>query len=110
MMCLEACAENTYAAIGPGIGQCCFETNNDVYDALLRCLGESANKCSNFDSEKNKYYIDLQKAVKIRLIQLGIKEKNIQTIRECTSCNSKKYFSYRHDNGKTGRMASVVQI
>lgn len=107
---LGAESSQILAAIGPSIGKCCFETNKDVYDALVACLGNNADACSIYNIDKNKYNIDLKKAVKIRLCQLGVFASNIQILDDCTFCKNKDYFSYRHDNGKTGRLASVVQL
>lgn len=110
MLTLGASIKNIEVAIGPGIGQCCFETDKDVADAIDVVLSNESNECYRFDSAKNKYYIDLKLAVKIRLLQLSIRKDNISSIDLCTSCDNNTFFSYRADSGNTGRMASVISL
>lgn len=99
------------AGIGPCINKCCFETGAEVADAVNNLLNQKENKClEKSNDDNNKYFIDLRKTVQTRLQQLGVLEKNISHVTECTSCDNKKYFSYRKENGITGRMASVIKL
>ncbi|MBQ1855107.1 MAG: laccase domain-containing protein, partial [Anaerovibrio sp.] len=38
------------------------------------------------------------------------KPENIDVAGVCTACNHRQFFSYRADNGKTGRIAAVLSI
>jgi hypothetical protein len=83
--------------IGPGISQCHFEIKNDLvrkwYDRTIFAPGVILK-------EDNKKYLDLKKIAKIQLMELGIKEQNIEVSPECTFCLKTKYFSYRREKPK----------
>lgn len=102
--------ENITACVGPCIGPCCFEVGQEVVDAFTELLGKGSSEKIVHTNDKNKQTIDLQEAIKIRLVQLGIPSKKVNKIEECTSCNVDKYFSYRKQNGDCGRMASIISL
>lgn len=89
---LGARRQNICAAMGPGIGKCCFECDVEVADAIHDYIGE--NDCCEKRGEK--YYIDLREANRIRLVQLGIPAENIDVSDECTVCSHDKYWSHRY--------------
>lgn len=99
IMNMKTEAKNVVAAIGPSIGPCCFEVGLDVAEKF------------NFAFEnKNKFYVDLWKENIKQLTDYGVQEENISSSMICTSCNSKKVFSYRKDSGNTGRMGTFIEI
>ena len=51
-------------------------------------------------NKNGKLFLDLKKIAKIQLINLGVKEKNIEISPECTFCLPDKYFSHRRDKFK----------
>jgi len=120
------------AAIGPGIGQCCYAVGEEVRsefvsqfgyaDALFRDVYDS-------DPVKEKYpllfltarapghsntgpslHLDLVEANRRQLLDAGLKPEAISVAGECTSCNHDRFFSYRAAHGITGRMLSVIGI
>ena len=78
-------------ALGPSIGPCCFETDADVADAVVEYIGEKP-----FVKRGDKYFVDLKEANRIRLLQLGLKDENIDVSSECTVCSHDKYWSHRY--------------
>ena len=84
--------ETILAGIGPGISQCHFEVKEDVSVKFQQFLPETL-KIKN-----GKMFLDLKKIVKLQLLNLGLKEKNIEINPECTFCLIDKYFSYRRDH------------
>jgi len=94
------------AAIGPCISKCCFETHNDVADALRSALGQSANSC--FTQTADKFMIDLKQTNRIFLSKAGVTDINISD--ECTSCSSEKYWSHRKTKGERGTQAAIILI
>ncbi|MBZ9577703.1 peptidoglycan editing factor PgeF [Patescibacteria group bacterium] len=80
--------------IGPGISQCHFEVKEDLLVEFKPYLGNALL------NKNGKLFLDLKKIAKIQLINLGIKEENIEISPECTFCLSDKYFSYRRDRFK----------
>lgn len=100
--------ENICVAMGPAIGKCCFEVDKDVVDAIHAYIGD-------FDIEyrDGKYYPDLRLANKIRLLQLGLKEENIDLSDECTFCLHDRYWSHRYtlkNQLQRGSLASIIML
>lgn len=106
---LGARAENIHAAIGPAIGRCCFETDDDVPDAVTKYLGGDVEGL--FDRrDDGKTMVDLRAANARRLMQLGLKAENIDISDECTYCCHDKYWSHRYTKGQRGSQAAVIVL
>jgi YfiH family protein len=86
----------TAAAIGPGIGRCCFEVGEEVLDAF-RPLG---------DGLADGRMLDLVEVTRRLLERAGVTE--VQAADLCTSCDPELFYSHRRDNGQTGRQAGLV--
>ena len=86
----------TAAAIGPGIGRCCFEVGDEVRAEFAHLGADVADG----------RMLDLPE-VATRLLQaagVGV----IDRAGLCTSCNPDLFFSHRRDRGETGRQAGVI--
>jgi YfiH family protein len=81
------------AAIGPGIGPCCYEVGDEVRE---RFAPEAARGCN----------LDLKLAARRALEEAGVGEIHDSGV--CTACEPDRYFSHRRDSGVTGRQAGVV--
>lgn len=94
--------------IGPHIGREAFEVGEEV---LLE-FKSVFNRADQFITlgENGKGYIDLGKCIELDLMALGLPEANIYTMEECTVADSEKYYSYRRDQGDTGRMAAIITV
>jgi hypothetical protein len=101
---------NTSAAdlqifIGPGIGSCCFEIQTDL-------VGKVKAEFSSFhdiiNNENNSITWDLQETNVQLLLQAGVNPLNINTCKLCTACNTDSFYSYRSENGDTGRMGALI--
>lgn len=109
MIELGASAQNIHAAIGESIGKCCFECDDDVPNAVTKYLGGEVEGL--FEAKPNgKTHVDLRGANKRRLLQLGLREENIDVSSECTMCKPEKYWSHRGTNGVRGSMAAVIML
>ncbi len=85
------------AAIGPGIGACCFEVGDEVADQFS----------SDFvDRSPARPHVDLVAALESQLTDFGV--ESVAVARQCTSCDLDRYFSHRAEHGITGRMLAVV--
>lgn len=98
--------EDLLLAIGPSIGQCCYEVDQDVADAVVHETGPGDYLIKKGD----KSMLDLQRANKLQAIRLGVPEGQIEAIGECTSCQSDKYFSYRRDKDANGRQGGFISL
>ncbi len=98
--------ENLRAAIGPCISGCCFETRDDVKDAVTELLGSEAPLF--IEPRADKFLIDL-KGVNARLLRrAGVLSEHIDVSDECTSCRHDKYWSHRFTTGRRGNQAAVI--
>ncbi len=96
--------EKTLAFIGPSIGPCCYEVNQDVATLFT-------NYSNSIIIKSEKTYLDLWHINTEQLISEGILEKNIEIARICTMCNRNQFFSARGDGSiNTGRFASGLII
>lgn len=96
--------ENIRAAIGPHIGQCCFETDWDVPQAMLAALGEEAQPF--IESRGDKYYIDLTGINSAFLRRAGV--RHIESCPDCTACQSDRFWSYRRAGTKRGSQGAII--
>jgi len=89
------------AAIGPGIGSCCFLVGPEVAEALPNA------EVSKTDSG---LFLDLASGIRAELAGLGLSPGRIHTAPWCTCCEPEKFFSYRRDGDPTGRMLTVLGV
>lgn len=83
------------AAIGPGIGVCCFEVGDEVREALAG--HEGARRGRN---------LDLKRIARRQLREAGVEE--VADCDLCTCCEPGLFFSHRRDGERTGRQAGVA--
>ncbi len=96
--------EDIRAAIGPNIGQCCFETDRDVPDAMLAALGEEAAPYIRPVGEK--FFVDLKGINALWLRRSGV--SNIEISTDCTACSSHRFWSHRVTWGERGAQGAVI--
>lgn len=106
---LGAEPERLRVAIGPSIGFCCFETDDDVPEAVESWLG--GDTAGLFRRRPDgKTMVDLRGANARRLIQLGVRPEHIDISAECTMCSHDKYWSHRYTRGNRGSQAAVIVL
>jgi copper oxidase (laccase) domain-containing protein len=124
--------EDLIAAIGPGIGPCCFAVGDEVLSEFESQFAYASELfCEVYDSDpiRKKYpmlfltqrapghspigpslHLNLVEANRRQLLSAGLKPRSIQMIGGCTSCQRELFFSHRASQGHTGRMLSVIGI
>lgn len=100
--------ENIRAAIGPGISPCCFETDGDVPEAVIKLLGGRAGDFIKAAGEK--FMVDLKGVNRQCLENAGILPENITISPECTVCNGGKYWSNRLTGNVRGSQAAIITL
>lgn len=86
----------TDAAIGPGIGGCCYEVGEEVLAAFAPLgAGHSEGRM-----------LDLIAVARKLLERAGV--GSVQDSGLCTSCNQELFFSHRGAGPRTGRQAGLV--
>jgi YfiH family protein len=89
--------EANAAAVGPGIGRCCYEVGDEVLDAFAA-----------YDGVAEGRMLDLRAVADAQLRAAGI--ERIEHVDECTSCRSDLFFSHRRDSGVTGRQGGIAWL
>jgi YfiH family protein len=87
--------EPPVAAIGPGIGPCCYEVGDEVRSAFAGLEGVSDGRT-----------LDLRAIARAELRAGGVSQ--VEDVELCTSCRPDLFFSHRRDGGVTGRQAGLV--
>lgn len=90
------------AAIGPSIGPCCFEVQDDT-----AIFFEDKYKT---EKPNGRFNIDLWEYNKDKLLECGVLNQNIDLSRTCTMCNSDKFYSYRKHRENTGRQVAAIML
>ena len=101
-------SEDLYAALGPCIGQCCFETDGDVPDAMRASLGAAAD--AYIAPSGAKYYVDLQGLNRLWLLRAGLAPGRIDTIPLCTRCHPELFWSHRRVGRARGSMIAMIAL
>ncbi len=104
---LNASPERIRVGLGPCIAACCFEVGADVKDPFAAHFGERDWIAPRADG---KWTIDLHEANLEFLRAAGIRAENIRCCDLCTSCRADLFYSYRRDQGKTGRLLSAIAL
>jgi YfiH family protein len=87
------------AAIGPGIGPCCYEVGEDVAAPVRAVWGLGLVRSGR---------LNLASAVERALRAAGV--ARVDRIEGCTACDERRFFSHRRDGGVTGRQGAVAAI
>ncbi len=85
------------AAVGPGIGGCCYEVGPEVSERFGDVPGAIDGRM-----------LDLRRVIAARLEAAGVSE--IEHLDRCTSCEPELYFSHRRDRGLTGRQGGLCAL
>ena len=96
--------KNLCAAIGPNIGQCCFETDWDVPQALLETYGQAVQPFIR--QADSKYYVNLKEVNAYALQRRGV--TNIEISQECTRCNTDRFWSARYHKNDRGSQGAMI--
>ena len=124
--------ENLIAAIGPGVGQCCYAVGEEVqseFESQFSYARELFREVFDSDPVRKKYpmlfltqrapghsqigpeiHLDLIEANRRQLLDAGLKASAISVTGGCTSCHTDLFFSHRASRGHAGRMMSVIGI
>lgn len=93
--------------IGPSIGGCCYEVDEPV----IRQFTAAFSYADEFITPRGeKWQLDLWEANRRQLTDIGVLPQNIVVSGVCTACNHELFYSYRQENGKTGRIAACISL
>jgi polyphenol oxidase len=120
------------AAIGPGIGGCCYVVGEEVrtqFESQFSYAASLFREVKESDPVREKYpllflsarppghgelaykiFLDLVQANRQQLLSAGVPAKSIEASPLCTNCRRDLLFSYRAEKGKTGRLMAAAGI
>ena len=84
-----------HAAIGPGIGKCCYEVGPEV--------------AAHFGG-KGRGHIDLAADNRRQMMEAGVTPQRIYASNLCTMCHGDEFHSFRRDKEASGRLYSFAGI
>jgi polyphenol oxidase len=87
--------DDLHAAIGPGIGECCYEVGPEV--------------ASQFGGS-GRQHIDLAEINRRQLIETGMPQQHIYVSNLCTMCRAAEFHSFRRDKDAAGRLYSFAGL
>ncbi len=89
------------AGVAPAIGRCCYEVGEDVALYFLN-YSDAIEQCGE------KYMLDLPQINRRQMILAGLLDAHIEMSGICTACEVEEYFSYRKEDGCSGRFMSMI--
>ncbi|MFY9690612.1 MAG: peptidoglycan editing factor PgeF [Candidatus Acidiferrales bacterium] len=125
--------EDVFAAIGPGIGGCCYEVGSDVarefqsqfpearewFDGPFDALASGENdpnwlpwltmRPPGHPPPAPSVHLDLIAANRALLAAAGVPSRHISASDFCTACRTDLFFSYRRER-TTGRLMAAIGI
>ncbi len=124
--------EDLIAAIGPGIGPCCYAVGEELlssFESQFAYARSLFREVYDSDPVRNKYpllfmtqrapghssigpslHLNLVEANRRQLLAAGLRPRSIHLVGGCSSCHRELFFSHRGSNGHAGRMMSVIGI
>lgn len=104
MVALGCDPGNIRAAIGPNIGLCHFETDEEVPRAMLDTFGSAA--ATYIRPRGEKFLLDLKQINALALRRAGVEQ--IEISRDCTYCRPDRYWSHRYTAGERGAQGALI--
>ncbi len=95
------------AALGPSIGQCCFEVDEELAHRFAREVAGSDRHAR--PGRPGKSHLDLRAIVTDQLMRAGLPGESIINVGPCTKCANDRFFS-RRANGSSGLQLSFIGI
>ena len=97
--------EDIRIAIGAGIGPCCFETHDDVPDAMRKAFGSGVE--AYIRPRGKKWTVDLKAVNAWRLREAGVREAHIDV---CPACHTDLYWSHRAAGDRRGVQGALIGL
>jgi polyphenol oxidase len=96
---VAALGHRVAAAVGPGIGPCCYEVSGEIAGAYRARFGPAVVKGRKLDLW----------AVSERVLRdAGV--YSVERLDLCTACDPERFFSHRRDRGVTGRQGVIGYV
>jgi len=107
MASLGAQPDEIRAALGPSIGQCCFEVDEELAHRFAREVAGSERHAR--PGRPGKSHLDLRAIVTDQLMGAGLPRESIINVGPCTKCANDRFFS-RRANASSGLQLSFIGL
>jgi polyphenol oxidase len=87
------------AAIGPGIGPCCYEVGEEVAAPFRERFGDDIVRNGRLD-----LWMSAERALRAAGVE------RVDRFDRCTACEPETFFSHRRDAGRTGRQGVIAHV
>lgn len=99
-------SKNIKVFIGPHNKECCYEVSEELINRF-----KEDGIFKDDETIHNGRYLNLQRCIEIQLLDRHVLQENINCCNLCTYCdNHIKFYSYRREEDREGRMYSFVFI
>jgi len=96
---VDALGGKLAAAVGPGIGPCCYDVREDVAGPFRARFGEGIVELGK---------LDLWRSAEVALNEAGV--TRVDRFDLCTSCRSEQFFSHRRDGKLRGVQGVLARV
>ncbi len=100
--------ENLKVALGPSIGPCCYEVGEDCLTLFQKTHPGWRDWVK--PHTEGKVLLDLWAANRDQALEAGVPGERISLSGECTACHVARWYSYRREGQKAGRMLTVIML
>jgi YfiH family protein len=98
------------AAVGPAIGQCCYEVGEAVREAMVRAFGENdASVWFTAGRANGKWMFDTWASARAQLEMADVPAGQVFGAGLCTASHPDTFCSYRRDGPPAGRIAAAIR-
>jgi YfiH family protein len=104
---LGAAPTELRAALGPSIGPCCFEVQEDVASRFAERCPEFLRRQVSRDGVQ-RCFVDLRLCNRRFLEAAGMLPEHIADEPPCTCCDRRRFFSYRRDGAGIGQHLAFI--
>jgi hypothetical protein len=104
--------QDLIAAIGPGVGACCYAVGGEVIPQFTAQFAYAAELFHQLpaSSAEPAIHLDLIEANRRQLLTAGLAPSAILIVGGCTNCHQDLFFSHRGSSGHAGRMMAVIGV
>jgi copper oxidase (laccase) domain-containing protein len=97
------------AAISPAVGPCCYTVSAERAATFSSTFGSYGGDYVVYE-ETGQAYLNLAGLNRLQLIESGVPPEAVCVTDLCTSCHTDMFFSYRREQGMTGRFGVIAAL
>ena len=90
------------AVLGPSIGPCCFEVQQDVASVF------AAHDPQVVSHRAGRTFVDLWSYNEKLLMRAGLLPEHIAAQPPCTRCDAQRFYSFRRDGANIGQQLAFI--